>query len=148
MSYTTITNQIKTQLETITDFNSQNVAIDDYTALSAGQQRVLIIEAQDLNEEDFAMGGEIERTWVFVIKHYTRINTDLSTTLTNQATERQGIIDVMEQYPDLGGLAGILIGGRINGMTQVPDSIEIGGVSYKLEEFIVNVTEIASVVEA
>ncbi len=148
MSYTTITNQIAVQLRTVTDFNSANVAIDDYSALNAGQQRVLIISVQEFNEEDFAMGGEVERQWTFVIKHYTRISTDLAVTLTNQATERQGIIDAMEKYPDLGGLSGVIIGGRINGMIQIPDSIEIGGINYKSEEFTVGVTEIASVVEA
>ncbi len=148
MSYQTISARLVSLLQGVDGFDANNVALEDYTVLNSGQNKGIVVSFKAFRNVDSAFGGEVERIWSFGFRHYTRMASDLSTTLTNQATERQNIITRMEQYPTLNRLTGVILAGRFEEASPALDDQEIGGVSYMIEEFNIMVTELVTVTEA
>ena len=128
MSLSAIQTAVQTQIQSVTNFGTANVAIGSYHQLNSGVKRAVVIVFQEHEHQniDFA---DVQNIWRFQIHLFEKMDPDPQAAFTAFATDYDAIVTRFDQWPVLGATAGVL-SAIITGGNDTGELVEMGGQQY------------------
>ena len=128
MSYATMEAALQTQIQTLTGFtkSDRNVVLYDVGSLNRGSSKGVVLRFGGMEHELVALGGEQIHRWFINITIYVRYKNE-SDAQENLRSNMQSIIDRIDQYPKLGGVA---FYAWVSAVEETPVEIALGGVKF------------------
>jgi len=109
VSYQTAENALETILKKVTGFDAANVKKGDYRILGHGKDKAAVLQPGPFTRTSLAP-GITNTAWVILVELYIAFKGEISTIASDIRTERQAIIDKVDQYPTLDRASGIVLG--------------------------------------
>ena len=119
MSYETIEAALSTLIQTLTGYSSTNVKQGDWRWMGVGNTKGVTLAPGSFTQVDGSLRDTALVTWTIRVELYIAWNGEQNTTVATLKTDRQSIIDVVNQYHRLNGTAGVL-----NSIIRTADPIE------------------------
>lgn len=108
MSYATIQAAAQTLIQGLSAFSDTDVTLGDFDVLTLGSPPyVVLVPASFMHEED-GDGGQRITEWDMLVYLFVRYQTD-SSEYANLITQRQSIMDLLDNYPTLDGTTDVLL---------------------------------------
>ena len=107
MSYSIIETGLKAIIKKVTGYTDANVALGDFRVLNAGYTKVIILTQGSFTNRRLAMGGEKERLWAIQINLFIKYKDDAQVH-TDLVTEKQLILEKVDEYPELDNVNGVI----------------------------------------
>lgn len=109
MSYSIVEAALLTVLRLHANYDSTNSARGDFRNLARGGARfVVLVPGSVPGREMVAHPRRISTTWEIVIQLFILYTGEANTAFTNLASDRQDIMDHIDQYPTLNGTADVV----------------------------------------
>lgn len=109
MSYVTVENGLMTLLRTVSGYTAVNTSIGDWRILGKGIDKALVLNPGSIPERNVtASPRRIRNLWVIEVDLLVAFQKDLSEAAGNIRTERQAIMDKIDQYPTLNQVSGVI----------------------------------------
>ena len=109
MAYTVAENGLLTLIRDISGYDTSNTSIGDWRILASGIKKAVILNPGSVIQRDLHGAPRRVRTlWVVHIELWIPFRTDLSQINSDIRTERQNILDKIDQYPTLNGSANMI----------------------------------------
>lgn len=106
MSFAAIESALISRISTHADFASSFITTADYRVLASGYPRAIISQYGGLNRGDLTL-RLIRDEWLVNLELYTRYNGELDSLSSAMNTNRQNLIDTIEDWPALNGTTGV-----------------------------------------
>ena len=106
MSFTSIADGVIRTITQHTDYSCNNVYLEDYRHLGAGQARYVAVSHAGYNREELTFSA-IAHVWNVALDIYSLYTGQIPTTKTNAYTDMQNIINTLEVYPKLSDTTGV-----------------------------------------
>ena len=108
MSYATIETGLLTLIRLLSGYSATNTAAGNYNVLSASSASSVILQPGEFSREVVAAPRRVRTAWTINIELYVPYRTDIVTIAAAIRTKRQELIDHIDKYPTLNGVAGVL----------------------------------------
>lgn len=142
MSFTTVRDDLVTQLRAVTNFSSTNVDYDTTRHLNAGPLRATSVMYDSVEIEEWDLGDHM-RHWRFTVFLFERKQPDAQDAAERAATDREAVLNRIRQYPRLGGtnvFHAVVEDGRDSG-----GEARFGNVPYTWETLTVRADELVAI---
>jgi len=127
MSYTIIEAALSTVIQKLSGYSSTNVACGDYRILGSGQDKAVVLQPGAFIRNQAAESW-MRTQWNINIELYIAYGGEISTVAGNIRSERQTIMDKIDQYPTLDGTSGVVLA-RLNAGNE-PEVWQVGAQQF------------------
>lgn len=108
MSYDTIEAALLTQIQALGNYDTTNAYRGDWRQLGHGVTKAVVLVPGPFTQEDATLRNHTRIRWTADIELYVLWAGEQDTTLSTLRTERQSILDRINQYPYLGATSGVM----------------------------------------
>ncbi|MDD4984190.1 MAG: hypothetical protein PHQ43_00175 [Dehalococcoidales bacterium] len=107
MSYSTVETALATVIKKATGYSTTNVASGDYRVLAKGNAKAVVLQPGSF-EREYVSTQYMRSAWAINVELYVLWGGEQSTVAGNIRTERQALIDKIDQYPTLDSATGVV----------------------------------------
>ena len=127
MSYNVCEAALATIVKLVSGYTVANVSQGDYRVLGAGVTKAVILTPGRFTRETAAERW-MRSNWVVNMELYVAFGGEISTVASNIRSERQNIIDKVDQYPTLNSATGVVLA-RLTGGDE-PEVWQMGAMQF------------------
>ena len=108
MSYAIIEAALSTLIQGLSDYDSDNVKQGDWRWMGAGKTKGVTLTPGGFSQVDGTLRDMALVTWTIRVELYVAWDGEQNTTVATLKTDRQSIIDRVNQYHKLDGTSGVM----------------------------------------
>jgi len=138
MSYNSVESALATIIKKASGYSATNVAQGDYRVLAKGNAKAVILQPGAFIRSQAAESWKRSQ-WNVNVEIYIAFGGEISTVAGNIRTERQSIIDKIDQYPTLDSASGVVLAELAGGGE--PEMWQIGAQQFWKQVMICRVEE-------
>lgn len=141
MPYENIESGLLTLIQSISGYSSSNSSRGDYRVLASGPAKAVVIWPGSIPNRELVATAprRFSTTWEIYLDMFIQYQGDGPSTLDEIIPRRQELLDRLDQYPTLNGVAGVIhsliIGAR------EPEVFPTANRNWWMQRFILRVTE-------
>ena len=109
MSYSSVEDALKTLLQAVSGYSTDNVSEGDYRILGTGQTKAMVLQPGAFRRANMAPGIQ-ENQWTVNVELFIPFQDEISTIAAAIRTEVAAIIAKIDAYPTLNRTSGVLLG--------------------------------------
>ena len=129
MSYDTVEAGAETLLKTVDGFSAA-VSRGDYRILAAGNMKAVVMNPGRFGPRSMASNQRVRNVWVINLELYISWSGEISDVKTAIRDERQAILDMIDKYPTLNSVPGVVFA-----MIESGDEPDLYGIAGSSRQF-------------
>lgn len=108
MSYDTVESGLLTLIRVLSNYNTTNTDRGDYRVLGSGVTRAVVINPGSIsNREVVGLPRRIQTEWEILIELFVPFQGEISTASAAIRADRQELLDHLDKYPTINGVANV-----------------------------------------